>query len=59
MQSSLAGSQNRAGITEQALLVQCSAENFLTTQQVFSTAAFYMEQGGGQADSDFSVVLGG
>jgi len=40
LHSSLAGSQNRAGITEQALLFHCSAENFTNTQHVLSIAAF-------------------
>jgi len=40
LHSSLAGSQKRAVITEKALLIQCSAENFMNTQHVLSTAAF-------------------
>jgi len=62
LHSSLAVSQKRACINEQALLIHCSAENFMNTQHVLSTAAFCFrlyKQGGGHAISDFSVILGG
>jgi hypothetical protein len=48
--SSLAASQKSAGLTNQALLIHCSAKNFLTVRHTSSIAAFcnriHIEQGG-------------
>jgi len=38
--SSLAGSQKGAGLTDQVILICCSAKNFLITRHVLSVTAF-------------------
>jgi hypothetical protein len=40
LNSSLAGSQMSMGLTDQALLINCPAKNFLTIQYVLSITAF-------------------
>ena len=34
------GSQNSTGVTDQALLIHCSAQNFLTVRRVLSITTF-------------------
>jgi hypothetical protein len=44
LHSSLAGSQESTGLTDQAFLIHCSTKNILTMRNVLSINAFALER---------------